>query len=430
MVLADKSSRTTALVLGLCLIMIVTITGCEGGENDTEIPIPRQAAVHFQQAEQAYQAGAYRPALMLADSVEKRAPDFAGVHILRGQVFTALDRYEDASDELSRAAEIDPDNPAIHFNWANNAYRREQYGEAIRRFEKVLEMIEGRDRVNIYSGDEDGREARYAALLQMGRAYDDLGQADSSRMRFEQAIELAPEKAEAYRAVSELLEKLGEFDRAITFARKALERDPENIEYKYGLGLLLVQSGQYEEAIPYLEEMAEERSWHHGSHYNLGQAYMHLGRDERADEYLAQADSLQQAHAELEKLGERAEVNTDNLRLWVDYGNQLRQAGRIEDAKKAYRHALSLRPDNLALQNNLAILALESGDTREAIMRYRAILGRNPKLPDVWLNLGVAYANADQIARAREAWQNVLKYDPGHTTAKEYIAKYAQEGGE
>jgi tetratricopeptide (TPR) repeat protein len=424
MMFSESVARRTLLIIGLSFVFAGVIAGCGKESDESEIPIPQQAAVNFQQAEQAYQVGAYRPALQLVDSVQQEAPDFSGSYVLRGQIFTALERYEDASKQLAQAAELDPGNPAIHFNWANNAYRREQYREAIRRFERVSEMIEEQERVNIYSNDPEGREARHAVFLQMGRAYDDLGKSDSSRMYFERAIEVFPQKAETYHAMSELLEKRGDFEEAISYARRALERDSSNVEYKYGLGILLTQTGRYEEAIPYLQEMAQERSWHHGAHYNLGQAYMQLGQTDRAEEYLSQADSLQQARADLDKLGERAEVNKDNLRLWVKYGSALRQAGRTEDAIRAFRHALSIAPRNVALQNNMAILALEAGNAREAIMRYRAILQRNPELPDVWLNLGVAYANTGEIEQARRAWKKVLEYDSEHTTAKKYLAEY------
>ena len=425
--LSSCTSYRTSLLVGLCLSFAFLTGGCGEEDGEPELPISRQAALHFQRAEQAYQVGAYRPALRLADSVQQRAPDFSGAYVLRGQIYTALERYEEASEQLAKAADIDPNNPAIHFNWANNAYRREQYREAVRRFKRVLEMIEESERVNIYSGDPEGREARHAVLLQMGRAYDDMGKSDSSQIFFERALDTAPEKAETYHAMSELHEKLGQFDEALSYARQALERDSSNVEYKYGLGVLLVQTGEYEEAIPHLQEMARERPWHHGSHYNLGQAYMHLGRSGQAEEYLSQADSLQQARAELDKLGERAELNQDNLRLWVKYGSALRRAGRIEDAIKAFRHALSLAPKNVALQNNMAILALENGNPKEAIMRYRTILQRNPRLPDVWLNLGVAYAKTDRIPQARKAWNKVLEYDADHETAKKYLAQYEEK---
>ncbi len=423
----SSTSWRFCLLVGLCLSFALLAGGCGEDDDESELPIPREAALHFQRAEQAYQLGAYRPALRLADSVQQVAPDFSGAYVLRGQILTALQQYEEAAEQLSRAAELDPENPAIHFNWANNAYRREQYREALRRFEQVLDMIENRDRVNIYSGDPEGTEARHAVLLQMGRAYDDLGKSDSSRIFFERAIDVLPRNAEGHSAMSELYEKLGQFDQSIAYARQALDRDSSNIEYRYDLGVLLVQTGQYEEAIPYLEAMAEEQPWHHGSHYNLGQAYMQLGQRERAETYLSQADSLQQARAELSKLGEKAELNQDNLRLWVKYGSALRRAGRIEDAIRAFRHALTLAPQNVALQNNMAILALENGSPKEAIMRYRAILQRNPKLPDVWLNLGVAYANTGSVPQARKAWNKVLEYDADHETAKKYLAQYEEK---
>ena len=107
----------------------------------------------------------------------------------------------------------------------------------------------------------------------------------------------------------------------------------------------------------------------------------------------------------------------------MELGVLLRQAGQVDRAVEAYKVAVSLEPRNLYLQSNLALLMMESGDTDTAIRRYRAILRMDSTLADVWLNLGVAYANTGRAAEARTAWQQTLKYTPGHPTVRSYLAQ-------
>ena len=101
----------------------------------------------------------------------------------------------------------------------------------------------------------------------------------------------------------------------------------------------------------------------------------------------------------------------------------LRQSGQLDLAVEAFKVATSLQPRNLFLQSNLALVMMESGDTEAAIRRYRAILGLDSTLVEVWLNLGAAYANADRADEARAAWRQTLKYKPGHATARAYLAE-------
>ncbi|MGZ3653527.1 MAG: tetratricopeptide repeat protein, partial [Bdellovibrionota bacterium] len=42
----------------------------------------------------------------------------------------------------------------------------------------------------------------------------------------------------------------------------------------------------------------------------------------------------------------------------------------------------------------------------------------NPKSPEIWTDLGVAYAGKKDMARAEESWRKALQVDPKHTDAR------------
>jgi len=114
-------------------------------------------------------------------------------------------------------------------------------------------------------------------------------------------------------------------------------------------------------------------------------------------------------------------MNPDQLMLWVNLGNSLKNMGRIQEAKDAYLVALSLSPMSFALQNNIANLCLMDGDTAQAIIRYEAILSLDSTLVDIWLNLGVVYASSGRKNYARQAWVKGLEFDPDNTTLRDYL---------
>lgn len=88
---------------------------------------------------------------------------------------------------------------------------------------------------------------------------------------------------------------------------------------------------------------------------------------------------------------------------------------------KAYQVAVSLAPDNLQWQNNLAALQLKHGDTEAFIKRYQSILKQDPTLVDAWFNLGLAYGQMRKTKKARPAWQQVLQQNPDYAAAKAYL---------
>lgn len=421
-----RSNVVSASARVFVLVLFMVAAGCGEGSEKSDLSDPTSSA-YFERAQEALSVGGFGFALMLADSVAAREPEFSGAHFLRGQIFTEMERYDEAASAFERAAMLDPDNVAVKFNLANNAYRREQYREALRRYDEILDAIRGSGEVRIYEEDPRGERARYAVLVQMGRTYAQLGVADSARNRFEEAIAARPKDADAYKALSEILEGEGKFDEALKNVSRAREIDPANLDYKFGKGSLLMRSGHYEEAVPLLQDVVEKRPYHQGAHYNLGQALVRVGRGDEAQTHLAKADSLQKLQSEIDRRADRARANPDNPQSWVEFAQVLRSVGRFGDAKKALTRALDLVPGHIPLQNNIAILAAENGDTTEAIYRYRAILQQDSTLADVWLNLGTIYAETGRIENAREAWRKALYFDPDDPTAQAYLTRYGRD---
>jgi len=95
--------------------------------------------------------------------------------------------------------------------------------------------------------------------------------------------------------------------------------------------------------------------------------------------------------------------------------------GRLNDANKAYKIALSLGPADVQLENTVAYLSLLTGDTTGAIFYYEHILQQNPSRTDTWFNLGLIQASKGMYGAARRSWENVLTLDPSDTTAIKFI---------
>jgi len=395
-------------------VLLLTAAGCSSRSEQETLSATEQRRLlvapkvgrFLVDAQRAYERGTYEMALALSDSAERYAPDLADIHFLRGVVYTQLNQLHIARAAYDVVLELDPVYPGARYNMGLNAFRRGKLRDAITYYQAEREIAESSN-----------------LMLELGRAYAKLGEPDSARVAYEQALVLDSTNTTAYMWLGQLHEELGEFEQALTYSREGLRLRPDDLDYKYIIGSLLYRSGQIDEAVGYLEPVADARPWHHGAQFNLGQVLMRLDREDDAQRYFVQADSAQQMQQKINEAQQTINRDPQLLDNWVALGTLLRQSGQLDLAVEAFKVATSLQPRNLFLQSNLALVMMESGDTEAAIRRYRAILGLDSTLVEVWLNLGAAYANADRADEARAAWRQTLKYKPGHATARAYLAQ-------
>lgn len=394
---------------------VVFAAGCSGAgdEGPTQTEKVRQSVspkvgTFLLKAQRAYKHGVYNAALMFADSAKQHAPELTDIPFLQARIYTELKQVDRANRLYKQVLSQDSLYQGAWLNLGINQMRQGDLRDALKSFKK-----------------EQAHYPTASVWLEVGRAYAKLGKSDSARKAYAQSIQLDSTNATALMWMGQLLEEMGEMEKAVEYSRQGLALAPDDRNYQYIIGSQLSRLGQEEEAAEYLQPVAEAWPWHHGAQYNLGQALMRLGQEEQANHYLERADSAQTMHHEVEKISDAIEGNPQNGMKWVEMGDALRKVGRIEEAVDAYQVAASLMPRNLGLQSNLANLVSQKGDLKDAAARYRAILRVDPSLADVWLNLGVVYAQDKRMDRARKAWKQALQHEPGHPKAQAYLAKLA-----
>ena len=86
-------------------------------------------------------------------------------------------------------------------------------------------------------------------------------------------------------------------------------------------------------------------------------------------------------------------------------------------AKDAYAKAVKIQPGDPAVETDFAIVTFYSNDTSGAIVIAERVTKASPNFAQVWLNLGVFYANSGQSAKAITAFERYLKLDPNGDNA-------------
>ena len=364
---------------------------------------PAVAGLIFQ-AETAFRNGYYNAALAITDSALVNSPHAADIHFLRGRVFTKLARLNEAEVAYRTVLSLNPNYQGTWFNMGTNSIRQDDLPAAIAHYKS--EML-------LYPS------AR--TMVQIGRAYADLGKIDSATFAYEDAIKTDSNNAAAYMRLGHLYKDRGDITKAIEYATIGLDLDPENLDYKYIIGSLLLLNEEPKASLPFFRAVTSKRPWHYWAHHNLGQALYRIGDETQGQHYMDLAKELQKGIQEVENWRNLANMNPDQLMLWVNLGNSLKNMGRIQEAKDAFLVALSISPMSFALQNNIANLCLMDGDTVQAINRYKTILSFDSTLVDIWLNLGVVHASSGRINDARQAWMKGLEHDSDNTTLKDYL---------
>ena len=364
---------------------------------------PAVAGLIFQ-AETAFRNGYYNATLAITDSSLVNSPHSADIHFLRGRVFTKLARLNEAEVAYRTVLSLNPNYQGAWFNMGTNSIRQDDLPAAIAHYKS--EML-------LYPS------AR--TMVQIGRAYADLGKIDSATFAYEDAIKTDSNNAAAYMRLGHLYKDRGDITKAIEYATIGLDLDPENLDYKYIIGSLLLLNEEPKASLPFFRAVTSKRPWHYWAHHNLGQALYRIGDETQGQHYMDLAKELQKGIQEVENWRNLANMNPDQLMLWVNLGNSLKNMGRIQEAKDAFLVALSISPMSFALQNNIANLCLMDGDTVQAINRYKTILSFDSTLVDIWLNLGVVHASSGRINDARQAWMKGLEHDSDNTTLKDYL---------
>ena len=158
---------------------------------------PAVAGLIFQ-AETAFRNGYYNAALAITDSALVNSPRASDIHFLRGRVFTKLARLNEAEVAYRTVLSLNPNYQGAWFNMGTNSIRQDDLPAAIANYKS--EML-------LYPS------AR--TMVQIGRAYADLGKIDSAAFAYEDAIKTDSKNAAAYMRLGHLYKDRGDIAKAI-----------------------------------------------------------------------------------------------------------------------------------------------------------------------------------------------------------------------
>ena len=101
---------------------------------------------------------------------------------------------------------------------------------------------------------------------------------------------------------------------------------------------------------------------------------------------------------------------------------QLSREGKFSEALAKAEVFLSSRPRDAQMRLLKGLVQRDSGKNADAISTFSRMTDDFPELPEPFINLGVIYADQNQLDKARNAFEMALRTNPSYSAAHENLA--------
>lgn len=349
--------------------------------------------------------------------------EFSRVEQSFGELLLLDWQFDEARNRFQKASMLDPNNE-FALLYMGDSYREEGrysiaeawYGDAQTLFpggtdvlSRYIRLYEKRD----YFKDHDPKKIRklvdltarllplekYTALLDGGFAFQSNDQYDEAEKWYREAIDLDPQRGNAWVNLGYILEKKGNYGESEKAFQNTLQKEPDYFDAHWGLAFLYEQMDQKkEQAIQTLDTCRRLRpDWEVFIAPRIADLTRKLGKEEEANAILLSC---------LEKFPDK---DAEPLRLLHDQVNDLPEA----DALALLDRIRDIKGDGYAdnFLNRAGNVKFQFQKYEEAADYYRQAIAIDPKVPIYHYNLGLAMDRLDKLDEAETAYQEYLSLE-------------------
>ncbi|MBI4827756.1 MAG: tetratricopeptide repeat protein [Nitrospinae bacterium] len=230
------------------------------------------------------------------------------------------------------------------------------------------------------------------------------------------------------------------FDESLTEYRKALELKPDSARARHAIGEVCLMMGNTSKAEQWLLEAARANPQYVRAHESLGEFYQNQGRDDRAVAFLERAAEISPHSADRQlRLGKlylkggdprkadlafQAALESDalNANLRTEIGEIYLASGEENKAAAAFKSSLSI-VESVHVYNRLGIALRRKKRYDEAIKEYQKALKVAPNDEAIYYNMGRAWLEMGDYAKAEESLARALELDADFTECRELLGR-------
>ncbi len=231
-------------------------------------------------------------------------------------------------------------------------------------------------------------DARYY----LGAALWELGEMDAAEKQLEQVTAKAPDNLPARRVLVLIHASRGDSSRLVTELEAIAKQLPEDLAVKNDLAVAYGAVNRWRDGVKLLEEIVGARPTDMPLHARIGDAYVRLGEVDTAVGWYTRAQRLAPDSSFPSFMAAQA----------------LYDAGRIDEAHRAYTNAQKFKSYLAASDQALAVIALKKNNRSEAAWYARRAVRGSPRSIISWRTLVVAELTRKDPTAALTALEQAL----------------------
>lgn len=281
--------------------------------------------------------------------------------------------------------------PEVQFEVANAYARRDEYTQAIPRYQACLQ-----------AGFNDS-----AVYHNLGLCYRLDGQPADAASILQQGAAIYPQDAEIQFQLAIAYDILNSTDDALTCAALACQLAPQEAVHFRLYGQLLFEAKRYNEAVRQLEKSVRIDPDSASGQLWLGKAYGENGDLKRALSALRQASQL--------------DPHEPEPLMWVGMFHYMDK--NYSSAISAFKSALQRDSKLASIHYMLGEAYLQQDKYRQALPYFQEAVTLDTNSAQFCARLGVCYILMDDKSKAENALRRALTIDPAHQQARELLSK-------
>lgn len=378
------------------VLVFFLLSACEG-------PVPEKQAVRQQEAARAVldsalehsARGESAAAILLLQRAAQLDPQDPVIHYDLGNNLARQGRLDQAAASYQQAISLKPEYAAAHYNLASVRSAAGRHEEAEELMARAIEA-------------DSGYQPAHKALAQLRERRGDY---DGAIESLEIAVGIRPDDVEARNLLGYLLGKQRRPDAAAAILRRTLQIDSTHADTWAHLGALQLAAKDFTSARQHLEMAIQLNAYHTKAHFDLANCLMRLGQKENGQKMLRQFETLRSIDTDIAKYREAIRHDPTDPALYQELARLYSRRGETDKAIQFYRQAISRDAELAAAHNNLGNLLLQQNRLEEAARAYRAALRADSTYAFAHNGIGSVRLLSGNRVGAMEAFKRAVALD-------------------
>ncbi len=378
------------------------------------------AASSVEEGDRQLKLGNYDQAIKFYNEALKYDGKFIPAFLGKAKALGKKKDYELAYEEITKAIEIDPNNPEIYITRGDISDGKGNIGIALDDYDKAVSVgpknvtayiKRGKANVKMTFMDKALEDFNTALKLdpENGKAYIARGEYyksgkeyDKALKDYENALKFEDCKPAAYSAMGDVYLEQGENDKAFEHFNKALEVDPNFAEAINNRGICYYNREEYKQAISEFNKAIELEKGVSDYFYNRARAYQETGENQNA----------------IKDFNEAVSINPEEAVVYAYRGQSYYEMGNSIKAIADFDKSMKLNPSLPEPYNNMGVIYLDKGELEKATQNFTEAIKYKSDYTLAYFHRAESYFARFEYEKARKDWEKVISLDPDGTLSK------------